>query len=78
MSGNMGNPILQSEGFERAAYNLSHSLSNFSTYALSESIAEFARAVDKMGRIEGMKVANAERAAQGMAPAYDEVSFYNA
>ena len=61
----MNNPILQSEGFEKAAF------------ALQLSVAAFCRAVDKMGRIAGMQAENDQRKHRGEAMAYTESDFTN-
>lgn len=74
----MSNPVLQSESFERAAYNLYHALDRFPGPNFQGAVDQFQRSVDKLARIEGMKAENAERQAKGMAQAYEENSFYNA
>lgn len=74
----MQNPILQSESFERAAYQLGRSLENFGTGDFDTSVLRFERSVDKLGRILGMQAENDLRKANGFSPAYNESDFHNA
>lgn len=66
---------LLSEGFEKAAYALHHSMDNFSTYDFVQAVDKFAHAVNKLQQIEAMKAANYERADRGLAQAYPEAAF---
>jgi len=69
------NPVLQSEGFERAAYALARSLDNFNTGSFDQGVATFQRSVDKIVAAMGMQAENQNRAHAGLSPAYDESAF---
>ncbi len=74
----MNNPILLSEGFERAAYALQRSLDNFGTGNFDQSVQTFERSVDKMARIFAMQAENDERKYRGEEPAHTYNDFHNA
>ena len=74
----MTNPILQSEGFERAAYTLQRSLDNFGHGNFDQSCLQFERAVDKLSRVLGMQAENDQRKHLGQSVAYTESDFHNA
>ncbi len=73
------NPILQSEGFERAASELRRSFDAFNAgrTAFDESVKTFAATVDKLARIAGMQAQNACNISQGLPPCYNEADFSN-
>lgn len=74
----MSNPVLQSEGFERAAYALRSSLDNFSTSNFEDYVRVFERSVDRLARIAGMQAANDQRKQLGQSMAYTENDFASA
>ena len=74
----MSNPILQSEGFERAACQLQRAMDRFDTSAFEASVQRFERSVDKLARVMGMQAENDQRKAIGASMAYPETAFLNA
>jgi maltodextrin utilization protein YvdJ len=78
----MGNPVLQSESFERAAYSLSSYMEQFSRNSISHDVQQFAQAVeqfrlsvDKLTIVLGMQAENDQRKAVGLSMAYTEDAF---
>lgn len=73
------NPVLQSEGFESAAYSLQRTLNNFTlpTHDLTMFLAGFTEQVSRLARVEGMKAANQDCLIRGETPIYREDDFRN-
>lgn len=79
----MSNPVLISESFERAAYNLSHSLERFGSSCqighdvetFERSVEQFRVSVDKLAAVLGMQAENDQRKAVGASMAYTEFDF---
>jgi hypothetical protein len=81
----MGNLVLQSESFERAAYNLSSALDQFGRSGISsdverfqQSVEQFGLIVDRLAAILGMQAENDQRKAVGASMAYTENDFASA
>ncbi len=81
----MGNPVLQSESFERAAYNLSSAMEQFGRDGISSDVDRFERSVeqfrlsvDKLAAVLGMQAENDQRKAVGASMAYMENDFASA
>ena len=78
----MGNPVLQSELFERAAYSLSSAIELFGRNGISsdverfeKSVEQFRASVDKLATVLGMQAENDQRKAVGHSMAYTESDF---
>lgn len=80
----MNNPILNSETFDRAvghfggySQQISSAISNLHDHTNNmRNVAQiFADAVDKLGRIEGMKAENEQRKHRGEAMAFVQADF---
>lgn len=78
----MNNPVLISESFERAAYNLANSMDRMGNNNLGYDIERFERSVeqfkisvDKLATIAGMQAENDQRKALGHSMAYTREDF---
>lgn len=74
----MHNPILQSEGFEKAAYSMRDTVDNLTRAVerYEQAVYLFARKVDAQTNVAGMQAENELRQRRGLAQAYDESAFY--
>lgn len=74
----MHNPILHSEGFEKAAYSMRDTVDNLTRAVerYEQAVYLFARKVDAQTSVAGMQALNEHRQSQGLAQAYDESAFY--
>ncbi len=71
----MNNPILQSERFEIAAYELKRAMENFGAGDFGLYVEKFRQSIDKFGALLGMQAENDQRRHLGQAMAYTEDDF---
>lgn len=74
----MNNPVLLSEGFERAAIQHRIAMQEFSTDGFEEAVRLFSSSVEKFGRLLAMQAENDERKAVKQSMAYVEDDFLGA
>lgn len=68
---------LNSEQFNRAAGQLTHSLDTFNPWQFVEAVAQFQRTVDRLIAAMGMQAENDQRKVLGHSMAYQETDFCN-
>jgi len=74
----MNNPCLNSEAFDRAAYNLASAMRDFNTGKFDESVRTFDRSVDRLAAVLGMQAENDQRKHLGQSMAYTNSDFTSA
>lgn len=68
---------LNSEQFNRAAGQLTHSLDTFNPWQFVEAVTQFQIAVDRFITAMGMQAANDQRKAVGASMAYTDGDFWS-